>query len=45
MVNICGKNCGEIEKLLDWRKQLVVKKQNKNSCRILEQGGQRPPQF
>ena len=26
VVNICGKNCGEIEKLLDWKKKIGCKK-------------------
>ena len=48
VVNICGKNCGEIENLLDWNKNWCGKIQITKktlSHRILEQGGQRPPQF
>ena len=26
VVNICGKNCAEIEKLLDWKKKIGGKK-------------------
>ena len=50
VVNICGKNCGEIEKLLDWKKntrlgffQIVFGSKNvaKQSCRsmIFQKGG------
>ena len=48
---MCGKICGEIEKLSDWNKNWCGKIQQKNnnkkilSCHILEQGGQWPPQF
>ena len=46
VVNICGKNCGEIEKLLDWNKNWCGKIQQKTLSRqILEQGGQWPLQF
>ena len=29
VVNMCGKNCGEIENLSDWKKNWFKKKQNK----------------
>ena len=50
VVNICGKNCGEIEKLSDLKKNWCGKKKiiiiiKTLSCRIVEQGGQWPLQF
>ena len=31
VVNICGKNCGEIEKLSDWKKKIGVVKYKKKT--------------